>query len=361
MARRNVRVSKRQAMAEKWRPLYEAAEQIRELAPWRWMREDEIFGVQNPETGEIGFVSVMGTLGEHLSIAVYLGVKAINQFWALEEIADSNDPWEIASRLFLIPQLQVSFEDREFVEKEDRGIMRKLKLKYRGRKAYPVFREIQPGSPPWLMDMGHIPFFTHVLKQTLDVASRYKEDGGLLYPDDVDGNEMYLLRVPEEQDGKIVWRDEIRPIPETEANMISVDIDSESAAALHNVPRVGNSVEIDLFMMTTPIQEKRDKRPYFPFSLLIVDADSGMILSHDLLSPQPSINEMYSEIPQKVINLLLGNNLLPYEVCTQSFEMTQLLTPLFEQLDTPVIRRPFLPMLNEAKEALRQHTRQGFR
>jgi hypothetical protein len=50
---------------EQWRRLYEAAVGVKELAPWEWMTETDVFGVQDPETQEIGFVSVMGALGEH--------------------------------------------------------------------------------------------------------------------------------------------------------------------------------------------------------------------------------------------------------------------------------------------------------
>ena len=360
MARRKLRLSKRQAMAQKWRPLYEAAERIKETAPWEWMVEDDIFGVQDPDTGEIGFVSVMGMLGEHLCIGVYLGVDAIHQFWALEDVIDSNDEWEISSRLLAIPQMQASFENRDMVEKEDAGVMRKLKLKYSGHNAYPVFRSFQPGCLPWLLDVEQIPFLTHILEQTLDVALRYVEDESLLYPDDVGDDEMYLLRVPEMQDGEIIWRDEIKPIPEPESDNIPVDVDAAALEALQDVVRVGNSVEIDLFMLMAPVAGKWGKRPYFPFTLLIVDADSGIILSHDMLSPLPSFDEMYGKVPQKVIDLLLSNNILPYEIHTQSPMVTELLSPLFAELDTSVVEQPSLPMLNEAKAAMFEHLDDGF-
>ena len=103
--------------------------------------------------------------------------------------------------------------------------MRKLKLKYSGRNAYPLFRSIQPGCLPWFLDMDQIPFLTHILQQTLDVASRYKEDESLLYPDDVGDVEMYLLRVPSEQDGEIIWRDEITPILAPELHKVFLDLD----------------------------------------------------------------------------------------------------------------------------------------
>jgi hypothetical protein len=224
MAPRKLRMSKRQAMAQQWRPLYELADRIKELAPWEWMDEDDIFGVQDPDTGEIGFVSVMGTLGEHMCIGVYLGVDALYQFFELEEIADSTDSWEIASRLLTIPQLQASFENHDMIDKEDAGIMRKLNLKYSGPNAYPLFRSFQPGCPPYFMNSDQINFLTHVLEQTLDVAPRYEEDESLLYPGD---EEMFLVRVPVQQDGKIQWVDEIRAFPAPEMHSIPMGIDEE--------------------------------------------------------------------------------------------------------------------------------------
>ncbi|MCC6568662.1 MAG: hypothetical protein IT315_05445, partial [Anaerolineales bacterium] len=47
---------------EEWRKLYDLMAQLKDLAPWEWMEEDDIFGIQMPETGELGFISVMGTL-----------------------------------------------------------------------------------------------------------------------------------------------------------------------------------------------------------------------------------------------------------------------------------------------------------
>jgi len=58
---------------EEWRRLYQATMRVKELAPWDWMTETDIFGVRDPEIHETGFVSVMGMRGEHFSLAVYLG------------------------------------------------------------------------------------------------------------------------------------------------------------------------------------------------------------------------------------------------------------------------------------------------
>ncbi len=361
MSPRKVRISKRQRMAEEWRPLYEVAERVKELAPWRWMREESIFGVQDPKTGEFGYVSVMGMLGEHLSVAVYLGANAIHQFGDLANVADVNDEWEVGSRLMLIPQMQASFEDQDMVEKEDMNVMRRLKLKYRGRFAYPVFRTIRPGCPLWILDKEQIPFLTHVLEQTLDVASRCKEDMSLLYPDDVDDDEeMYLLRIPTVVDGEIMWADKIGPVAPFTEEEITAFLVSSMYEALQNVPRVGNSVEIDLFMVMTPVMERGDEYPYYPFSLMIVDVDSGMILAQEMLMPLPTLVDMYETVPEEVARLLLQSNIMPYEIYTQTPEITAVLQPIFNNLDVPVIEVDSLDMVNEAKAAMFEHLKHGF-
>ena len=52
---------------EEWKALYEAAIEFRKIEPWNWVTETEIFGVQNPQTGEIGDCCIMGELGEVLA------------------------------------------------------------------------------------------------------------------------------------------------------------------------------------------------------------------------------------------------------------------------------------------------------
>ncbi len=322
------------------------------------MGEEQIFGVQDPETGELSFISVMGLLGEHLSIGVYLGVDALQQFWNLHDLAANAESWEISSRLFTIPQIQASFENRETLEREDIGIMRKLDLTYNGRLAYPMFRNIQPGCPPYFLDVDRIPFLIHVLEQLIDVATRYKEDNALLHPDDVGDDETYLLRVPTIVDGKIIWTDEIKPIPlpNPESHQVLVTVDAADHQKLLDIPRAGNTVEIDLFMLDRAVA-RRGKQPYFPFTLLIVESDSGVVLSHEVLSPLPSLDDMYSKVPRKVIEFLLENNLLPYEIHTQTYAITSVLSAIFKNSEIPIVQLESLPMLNEAKIAMMQHLR----
>jgi hypothetical protein len=114
-----------------WRGLFESAVRIKEISPWEWMTETDVFGVRSPETGELGCISVMGLLGQHYAVSLYLGSEGIHGFLDLQEMGPFADP----GALIQIPQLQASFENREELDKRDRQVIKELGLKFRGRNA----------------------------------------------------------------------------------------------------------------------------------------------------------------------------------------------------------------------------------
>jgi len=69
----------------KWKKLYEAAIAFRKIEPWTWMTERDIFGVQNPRTGDIGYCCIMGELGEMLAIAVYNGTEGLQGYLKMQK------------------------------------------------------------------------------------------------------------------------------------------------------------------------------------------------------------------------------------------------------------------------------------
>src|SRR5919199_91997 len=175
--------------------LYASAVRVKALAPWEWMTEADVFGVQNPETDELGFVSVMGMLGEHYAVSLYLGSKGLYEFWVFEEIGHLASP----EGLLEIPQLQASFENRNELHNKDREVIKELGLKFRGRHAWPMFRSYRPGFAPWFVEAEEARFLTYALDQLLDVAPRFREDPSLLESSD----ESYLVRAPRREGGTL--------------------------------------------------------------------------------------------------------------------------------------------------------------
>lgn len=326
---------------QEWARLYEAHAAIRELAPWRFMDEQEIFGVQNPESGEVAFVSVMGRLGEHVAVAAYLGVESLYRFWEMQE----QGPFLREELLLETPHLQAYLVDRELLEKEDRDIIKALGRKYRGRQAWPLFRSFGPSYAPWFLSFAEARFMTLVLEQALDVARRRERNPDIFEPTDDD---TYLVRVPEGS-GQPNWRDEKRSYASPEIETLELEISSSLMQAYQSLEVRAAAVEVDLFLLPSLIREK-GSRPYFPYSLVIVEPQSGMVLGSDILDPRPSLHEMRNEAFHNFLASLVRAKFRPSVIATSSIELFVRLQVLEEYLGAELFLEPSLPRLDEVKQ-----------
>lgn len=332
---------------EEWRKLYEAAIRLKEIAPWQWMNETDIFGVQNPETGELGFVSVMGMMGEHYAIAIYLGSHGLYGFWNLQDMSFADSP----ELLLEIPQLQASFENRNELNNRDIETIKKLGLKFRGHHDWPMFRSYRPGFLPWFLEAKEASIMKYALEQTLDVALRFRENRKLLQIPE-DGN--YLVRVPLKENGSLNWLDRIMYVEPPQSSAISIPMDFRALEALKKLPPSKFTLEIDFFMANIPINEK-GKRPYYPYILLTVDAQGGMILGHDMVQPGPSLVDMRGLIPVHFVHQLVRIAMVPEEIKVRSELLLHLLQPLSEDLDFKLTHSRTLRSLDSAKTSMLQY------
>ena len=94
---------------EEWRRLYRAAAEFCRCGPWVWMADDELFGVCDPESGEVGYCSVMGQLGEVFALGVFLGAEGYSGYRRLAEgqVAPTDFEGHVIQRY-----LVASFKDR---------------------------------------------------------------------------------------------------------------------------------------------------------------------------------------------------------------------------------------------------------
>ncbi len=327
--------------------LYEVAGRVKELAPWTWMDEADIFGVQNPETGEIGFVSIMGMAGEHFAVALYQGAAALYDFWELE----SGDALVNPMGLLDIPQLQASFEDRDMLAKQDRDVIKKLGLKFRGANAWPMFRSYAPGLMPWFVTATEARFLACALARTLEVAPRLKAQPDLLDIENDEAGERYLVCVPQGQGESLVWTEQLVRIPAPEPEIIPIVLDMEVADQLKQLPRRQLELEIDLLSLPMPIGEKGE-RPYRPYLLMLADARSGMVVGFELMKPEPSVTGMHGQIPMKLAGWLAQAGVIPALISVRSELLLELLDPLANILNVKLGQSDSLPSLEAAMDAM---------
>jgi hypothetical protein len=332
------------ASAEECRPLYELINRVREMAPWEWMYEDDLFAVQNPESDEWGFVSIMGYLGEHYAVAVYLGLRGLAGFRYLQEAG----PFMTAEDIFKVPQLQVSLEDREFLEPQDRDQIKRLGLKYRGRNAWPLFRSHRPGYLPWYLEPDEARFLAYVLEQVLEVAPRVRNNPDILRPR---GKNQMLVRVAVKEGPDWVWRDEIKKFGAPKPLDLTIELDQPVLDAIMKFPRKPGRVEVDYFMLPNSIHEK-GRRPYFPYSLMMVDTTHHAIIGMELLSPIPDLEAMWGGLGSAVLKIFHQNGWLPAELDVRDDLLFGILTMLSSKIGVKVKQENELPMLDDAADGL---------
>ena len=328
---------------QEWKDLYKAAIQFKKTKCWDWMWDTDLFGVQNPVTGEIGYCCVMGGAGEHFALAVYQGSEGLNGYLTLQ--SGKNLP-SLEDILSLQKLLMASFEDREFLQKEDLQLIKKFGLKFSGPNSWPLFRCYLPGCHPWYLTGEEARYLTLCLWQAIDVSLRFKDDPKKLTPPI--GN-RYLVRVPKKEKTGLSWRDEwIEPLPLKKTEMIVEPIDEIRLEKIkRRIPHRQGVWEVDFFYSPKAIKEKGE-RPFYPYITLWVDHHSGFILSHHLAKPA----ECISEFPGQFLKLAENYKTLPQEILVRKEETFNLLEPVTSELGIKLRRVKRLNMLEDAQASM---------
>ena len=285
-------MSKSNPTLKEWEQLYKQAIAFKELAPWRWMYDSEVFGVKDESYKDIGYCCVLGKRMEVFALVVYLGTEGLNAHQKMQSGELGNDTMEV---LHIQKSLMASFKNHQLLEEKDLRIIKELRLKFRGPKKWPMFRSYEPGYAPWHLTKKEAKFLTLVLEQTIEVAKRLRENDDLLIPP---RKGLYLVRVSRKQGKKIEWKDEwLAPTP-IDQSMPESDEQETPAVPLNeirlhkiqqNTSRKNQSWEIDCFYASSAVTDK--ERPYFPILYLCVDSESSFILDFNLFKDREEITK----------------------------------------------------------------------
>ena len=322
------------------------AAQIKALAPWQWMQETDVFGIEDPDTGEIGFVSVMGNVGEYEAVGVYPGAEGLYGF-----IDFQSDPSVSADRLIEIPQVQLSFSAPKFLEKRDRELLKGVGLKFTGTR--PLFRSYRPGFLPWFITLKEARLLIHALSQTLRMTKRFAEQPAI-FPADGDGETAtFLVRVSRQEDTELVWEDQIKRIPRPKLPPIEISIDAGLLRDLKSIHLSAMQLEADLFIGPGRIG-KPQERPLALYMLMLADRLSGIIFGFEALTAEDSLNTMYASVPEAVAKLLWQAKVLPKQIIVRSVLLLDLLEPLEKELKIQLRCANELPSIDEAAASMAQ-------
>jgi hypothetical protein len=339
--------------AGEYKLLVEVANYIQEMSPWHFMEETDVFGFEDPESGALGFVSVMGKLGEYRAISVYRGVEGLYGWRHFEELLEIDANSEEAHDVLLeIPQLQLAFGPAAMLEKRDRDIIKASGLKF-SKTQHPQFRSYRPGYLPWFLTLEEASHLIYALTHTIVVASRFLSDDNLIPVNKKPEDRDYLIRIPRLSASTPCWEDSIVTVDPPPTQLLPFSVDDATISELKEFPRAG-ALEVELFTLPARVGRSHE-RPRLLYALLAVDAESDFVEGVELMEAVDGVDLMYASAAETLASNWLQLEMVPQEIRASSTRLLSVLQPLASELDMKLSLAKRLPALNRARRAMIQH------
>ena len=328
-----------------WKNLYDAATAFEDIACWEWMSDSDVFGVQNPDNGEIGYCCVLGQLGEVLGLVVYVGTEGLEQH---RKIQSGKIHAGSPEMLYAQNCLTAWFGERRELDRPDLQVIKELGLKFRGKNSWPQFRRIQPGYLPWYLTESEAKYLTLSLKQAREVALCLEKDPDWLA---VPNKNHYVVRLPIQNADEWRWESHaVKPAPRTKGKIESYPLDEVRLQRINKTSQVSQYAwETDAFY--TPMPVDGEDRPFFPYTFLCADHESGFIFGTAMAHP----STWQTEFPSALLDAIENHKLLPRALWVRKEELLGLFGPLAARLGIKVQLTRKLPSIDRAKRALLKH------
>jgi hypothetical protein len=323
---------------------------IQQLSPWNFMEETDVFGFEDPESGALGFVSVMGQLGEFQAISVYRGVEGLygwRNFVELLEI-DANSE-EANGMVFEIPQLQLSFGPSTILEKRDRDIIKASGFKF-SRTQQPQFRSYRPGYLPWFLNQEEASHLVYALTQTITVASRFLSDANVIPFNEDSEDSDYLIRIPRLKEPVFHWQDSIVTIDPPPTQSVPFNVDDTTLGKLREFPK-SDALEVELFVFPVKVGRSHE-RPRLIYALLAVDSAHGFILGVGMMEAVDGVDLVYASVAEKLASYWMQHQIVPHEIRAGSTRLLNVLQPFTGEVGVKLSLAKNLPALNRARRSM---------
>lgn len=332
--------------------LYELADALCQLAPWEWIEETRLIGLRHPESGELAHLSIMGSEAVHRAVAVYLGRDALHRFNLIQDgdlhgISLAHD--DHMALILESRQLQVSFESRDMLFKEELAEIKRLGRKYRGGN-WPTFRSFHPGHAPGPVTEEEVVWLTHAIEQLLVVAPVLRDEGFRDSRTGPDGHAEFLTR--ERFDGE--WRTSWSRVDPT---LFKFPTPAPSPELVAMVAAQPHAVEIDcaFALLPTPVGPRRSQS-LFPYLAFCMEPKSRMIVGFELLSVENQSHEqMVASVPDTFLRIWQRAGVRPASLRVASRVAEAALRQTAQALKVRLHHRDTLPELAALIQSMPLH------
>ena len=268
-----------EATLEAWGRLYEITEKIGKRKPWELFWDLDLIGIQEGDPEDTVFFSILGRGGSCYGISMYTGYEGLNDFMMLNMQESLNISVEYA--MFSQNCLTCYWGDRAELSAKQRGIIKDLGRRYRGKNQWLYFMSYSEGYFPYNFNGEEVERMTKyllLLDQALEDWACNNRTA------DFENGHMFLYAYNEKEK---LWegRDEALPFTCFSFGNLRIE-DEELLEELENAEKNDMILEADIPYFGAEIREGAGQRPQNPRICLIADARSGMIMRADMIDPE---------------------------------------------------------------------------
>jgi|GEM_PF-1954189 len=266
-------------ITNKWLSLYKTAIEARDLAPWTWMFEDELFAVRLPDDPMTWYCSIMGVGGTHLCYCFYKDNAGLYGLQVMRKQAFEDINMEDASLMMTSQNcIQASFEDREHIPPNQKTKIKSLGLSFKGRNQWVSLTDYLPGLHPWLVETDQTETLETLLKQAMLVVSEKKANKRIIGPWN-NGGEMPFFIAVKTAEGRYNWTEERHKVLVSKLKMVAKGASFPALwRKVAEMPTQKKDIICGLMSHQNPAQDEPNSRPFYIKILVMIDAVSGMIL-----------------------------------------------------------------------------------
>jgi len=322
--------------------LYRLASDLYGLRPWRILDEDNLIVVRDSVSGELCYCSVMGALGEVLSMHAYIGAEGLRQFRKIEaeEIAD---PGEFFASTHCV---YVEFASKADLLRQDRELLAALGHPQGRGLASPIFRTMRPGFLPWFVTEGEAQTLAECIRAVIVVCAAVASQESVQFWALTDTYPMVTRREGAEPRYHVEMIHSILP---PESPVAPVRLAEETLLAMRGQDYAMRGVmELDLTYSGASIGKKGERNACASIALA-VDAESGMVLAPEVTDSSVPAGDTLAKVFVKAIQ---ASRTLPKEIRVRKQQFKESLAPLMESFGVTVRVASRLPASDEARSQL---------
>lgn len=312
-----------------WQQLFSLAIQFKQLEPWKYMFESDVFAVELPNDQDTLYCTILGQGGEFLGIGLYEGEEG---YYGLDLISSGDLNDNPLDAVLTQKCLMLNYSNKDELSEGDEAALKQVKFSFKGKNAYPTFYQYDPGYLPVNIDTEEqAQRFIHGLTCAVNLAEICKKNKAEIFPSDVDDPflEMDELYTASTQDGGETWQWEWREMPEVmdepEPEISEIFLKSQLAKVKINASK---SWIMEMFTSPSPIQEEEGERPYFPMMILVADPETGTAITLEALK----INELHTGFQQVFVKICKEAGYLPKNIHYGNIELEGFILPICDIL-----------------------------